>query len=121
MQAKITELKVPLATANGLVGLSDLQTQAASAIAGACAPKTALEADLADRTKIVYDGGLEKILKNINPTYNPWGILGEWKIDSFDLPASACVANVSEFPAKVEALDAYSAESRATFTACTGI
>ena len=108
LQSKITELKVPLKSSGSYVGLEDLQKAAAEAISGACASKTALEADLADRTKIEYDGGLEKILANINPTYSPWGILGEWKLDSFTLPSLPCVENVAEFPAKVEALDPYS-------------
>ena len=77
--------------------------------------------NLADRTSIEYDGGLEKILANINPTYSPWGILGEWKLDSFTVPSLPCPENVAEFPAKVEALDPYSSSSRSGFTECTGV
>ena len=60
-------------------------------------------------------------MANINPTYSPWGILGEWKLDSFTAPDLPCPENVAEFPAKVEALDPYSSSSRSSFTECTGV
>jgi len=106
-------------------GLTDLLSTANANRTAVCDRVDEVNRVIAIYESYYYDGGEQAVVDSITISYDNWGSIETWSSYNPNLSAfdPSCAETEPEYASKVTELlvDPYSADKRATFTACTGV